>query len=619
MKRLKRFIRDFKLFVLALVAFFAALILQFSGYPHAVAWLLGTVCLFEVCPLLWNMWKDFRAGSYGIDILAATAIIAAVLLQQYWAAIVIVLMLTGGESLEQFAEHRANSELSSLLKHAPVRAHVIRKGKMIDVSVRDIHVGEKILVKQGEVVPVDAQIIDGIASFDEASITGESMPKFRQVGDQLLSGSISLDGVVTAKALASAEDSQYQQIIKLVRGAAASKAPFVRLSARYSLPFTFAAFAIASTVWILSGQAIRFLEVIVVATPCPLLLAVPIALISGMSRASRYGIIMKTGGALEQFADAQTIAFDKTGTLTQGVPRLDSVIAYNSFSESEVLRLAGSIEANSNHVLAQAIVDGAKSAKLKLIKMKQVKEIAGQGIQAVNKGQQLLVGRFSLLESNGVHLPSEFKKQRVNQTAVYVAANGSIAGIITLDDELRPESVATLKRLQNQGLRHTLMITGDNEKSAQAIARKLGIGTVHANMLPSEKLQILDEVKRRPLAFVGDGVNDAPALTASDVGIALGARGNTAASESADIVIMNDDLRYVAQAHAISKRTIHIALQSIFVGIGLSIVLMLIYATGKFSPVSGAIAQEVVDVLVIFNALRAHFGTLQPILVDAKS
>ena len=331
-----------------------------------------------------------RAGAYGIDILAAAAIIASVVLGQYWAAIVIVLMLTGGEGLEKFAERRAQTELRSLLEHAPQQAQVIRKGKTIEVPVAELHVGDKINIKAGELVPVDAVVIEGSASFDESSLTGESLPQPKDINDQLLSGSINLDGPVTAKATATAADSQYQQIIKLVRGAAKAQAPFVRLAERYSLPFTITAFAIAAAVWVVSGHAIRFLEVIIVATPCPLLLAAPIALISGMARSSRYGIIVKTGTSLERLAEATTMAFDKTGTLTRGELVIDAVQPFGSFKKAEVLGLAASLEQSSNHIVAKAIVAGARQPQLKLTKAKHIQEISGRGLTATLRGQEIL-------------------------------------------------------------------------------------------------------------------------------------------------------------------------------------------------------------------------------------
>jgi len=606
MRRLLRFLRHYKLFGLACLALLAGLVLQLAGQPTAAHWLLGGVAIIEVLPLVWQMWQDVRTGTYGIDILAATAIITSVILGQYWAGMVVVVMLTGGAALEHFAGHRARGELDALLARAPQQAHVLRKGKTLDVAVSELRVGDKVIVKPGELVPVDAIIIEGMASFDEASLTGESLPQAKQPKDQILSGSINLDGAITAQALSSAEDSQYQQIIKLVRSAAAAQAPFVRLADRYSLPFTITAYAIGTAVWVFSGQAIRFLEVIVVATPCPLLLAAPIALISGMARASRYGIIVKTGAALERLAEVQTIAFDKTGTLTGGTLEVDTVTAFNGHKKDDVLALAASLEQNSNHVLAQAIVSAAQARQLKAAKAKHVQEIAGRGLQASLKGRTVLVGRLSLLTEQGIKPPKQFDQTTVRQTAVYVAIDSELAGVITLKDELRPESKATIDKLHELGIKEVMMVTGDNRATAQAIAKQLGISHVHAEALPADKLHILEEIKARPMAFVGDGVNDAPILTAADVGIALGARGSTAASESADMVIMLDDVGRVATAVAIAQRTFRIARQSILIGIGLSLLLMLAYATGRFSPLSGAIIQEVVDVFVIFNALRAH-------------
>ncbi len=606
MRRVLRFLREYKLFSLAIFAILAGLILQFSGHQTASHWLLGIVSAIEVLPLAWDMWQDIRSGRYGIDILAATAIVASVILGQYWAGIVVVLMLTGGEALEDYAHHRAQTELKELLRNAPQRARVVRKGKTLELPVSQLRVGDKVIIKAGELVPADAEIVDGTASFDESSLTGESLPQPKQIGGKLLSGSINIDGAVTAKTTATAAESQYQQIIKLVRGAAGSQAPFVRLADRYSVPFTLLAYAIAGGVWLASGQAIRFLEVIVVATPCPLILAAPIALISGMARASRYGIIIKTGSALERLAETHSMAFDKTGTLTRGELVVDSVTAIGDRSNDQLLALAASLEQNSNHVMAHAIVEAAQKKGIKTTKVKGVKEIAGLGLRATLKGQEIMVGRLEFLQDSGVSVPKKYHKASAQQSIVYIAADGKLAGIIRLKDELRPEAKSTIKRLRELGITETLMVTGDNRLTADAIAAQLGIKHVHAEALPADKLHILDEAKSRPLAFVGDGVNDAPILTAADVGIALGTRGSTAASESADMVIMLDDLSRVAAATAIAKRTFQIARQSILIGIGLSAFLMLVFATGKFSPLTGAIVQEFVDVVVIFNALRAH-------------
>ncbi len=609
MKRLLTFFRYYKFFSVALVATIAGLILEFSLKSHTPADIvLSVVSIISVFPMLWDMWQDIRNGTYGIDLLAVTAIVVSVVLKQYWAAIVVVLMLTGGQSLEDYAERRARSELDSLLKNAPQTATVIRKGKNIKITVDEIKIGDKILINAGDVVPVDSIVIDGRANFNEASLTGESLPQAKDKGTTLLSGSINIDGTVTAKALASAEDSQYQQIIKLVRGAAASKAPFVRLADRYSLPFSIAAYAIALAVWVLSGHAIRFLEVIIVATPCPLLLAAPIALISGMARASRYGIIVKTGQALERLADARTVAFDKTGTLTKGELSVKSVLSFGKFKKDDVLRYAASLEQNSSHVLAQAVVTDANVKHVKLVKAKHLEEVSGLGLKANVKGQTILVGSLALMNENNIKVPSD-SKTKDDQTLAYVAIDEHLAGIITFSDEIRPESLSTIEKLHTLGIKEVAMITGDNKKAANAIAKALDIDQVYAEALPADKLNILAKLKPKPIVFVGDGVNDAPVLTSADVGIALGARGSTAASESADMVVMLDDLSRVAAGLEIAKKTFKIAQQSIVVGIGLSLVLMLIFATGKFPPLAGALLQEVVDVFVIFNALRAHVIT----------
>ncbi len=605
-KNIRHFFSEYKQFGIALIAAIVALPLDLSGQHLAAHWLLALTALGLACPLVWGMWEDLRMGTYGIDVLAATAIITSVIMQQYWAGMVIVLMLTGGESLEDYAEHRARSELDALLKRAPQTAHVLRGRKLVDVAVSDVRTGDKLEVRFGEVVPVDAEILEGDASFDESSLTGESIPQAKTIGEEILSGSVDLDGVVTVRALRPASESQYEQIIRLVRNAQNSQAPFVRLADRYAVPFTAISFAIAIFAWASSHQSIRFLDVLVVATPCPLILAAPIAIISGMSRASKHGIIIKNGAGLEKLALAQTFAFDKTGTLTRGVPVVDSVQAFNKWKQNDVLALAAGLEQSSNHALARAIVQKAEKSKLKVSKVKHVHELSGRGLVATVNGKEVLAGRVALLKEYSVALPSNFNAKSVQQTATFVAHDGQLVGVITFKDEVRNEAKSTLKKLKELGIKHFMMVTGDNNATAKAVAKTLGIREVHAEALPGEKLAALEVVQYRPVAFVGDGVNDAPVLTASDIGIALGARGSTAASESADMVIMLDDLSRVSMAVAIARRTFSIARQSILVGIALSIVLMFVFSTGHFRPLYGAVIQELVDVVVIFNALRAH-------------
>lgn len=607
-KKVFGFVKQYPLTVTALLALGVAGGLTFAHQSLAAHWLLGVIAIGEVLPLLWGMARALRDGTYGIDILAATAIVSSVLFHQYWAGMVIVLMLTGGEALEDYAESRAKFELSALLAKAPQKARVVRGRKLLDIAAAEVQAGDKIIIKPGELVPVDATVLEGNASFDESSLTGESLPQVKHLNDSLLSGSINIDGAITARALRPATESQYEQIIKLVRAAASSQARFVRLADRYSIPFTLAAFAIAGSAWIFSGQPIRFLEVLVVATPCPLILAAPVAIISGMSRSAKQGIIVKNGSALERFAQARTFAFDKTGTLTNGKLTIDSIKTYGNFTAEKVLAIAAAVEQNSNHLLAHAIVMAAQQRNVRYGKAKSIQETAGSGLRSMVSGQEVIIGQLGLMRQHAIKLPAKFNAKNIQQTASLVAVGGQLAGIITFTDNVRPESKATIDRLRTFGIKNLLMITGDNQTTARAIAKQLGITNIEAEALPADKLRIVEQIKDRPVVFVGDGVNDAPVLTAADVGIALGARGETAASEAADLVIMQDDIEQVARGFSIAHRTFTIAKQSVFIGVGLSTLLMLIFASGRFQPIYGAGIQEAVDVIVIFNALRAHSG-----------
>lgn len=600
------FARRYKLFSLALLATIAGGVLELFRLHTPAHSILAVISLIIALPLIKDMYDDYNAGAYGIDVLALTAIITSVILRQYWAAIVIVLMLTGGKALEDFAEHRSKTELTALLKHAPQVAHILRGKKIVDAAASAVRTNDKILIKPGEVVPVDSIVLNGSGSFDESSLTGESIPEAKEAGSALLSGSINIDGAITAKATATAAASQYQQIVRLVQSAAASKAPFVRMADRYSIPFTLFAFALAGTVWFLSGQAIRFLEVIVVATPCPLLLAAPIAIVSGMGRATRHGIIVRTGSALERLAQIRTIALDKTGTLTQGKPAVAEITTFGMHTKVEVLSLAAALATSSRHILCSAISEEALEQGLKVPKSRHIRESAGHGMTGTVGGKKIVMGRLRHLEKYDIDIRDEAKAIAKRQTIINVAIDGELAGCITFSDEIRPETKVTLDRLKVMGVRHFLMITGDTKTAAAKVAKRLGITDVQAEALPATKLKAIEAVPYKPVAFVGDGVNDAPVLTAADVGIAMGARGSTAASESADIVIMRDDFSLIVDILGIARRTFRIARQSVLAGIGLSVALMIVFATGKFQPVVGAAAQEVVDIIVILNALRAH-------------
>ncbi len=605
LKKVRGFFREYRQLAFVIVAIVIALGLQLSGQQIATNWVLGVSSMIMVMFLTVDMVRTLRDGNFGVDVLATTAIVTAVLLGEYWAAMVVVLMLTGGEALEDYAEKRAKTELTSLIERKPQKARVLKGKERKEIPASKIQVKDKVVVLAGEVIPVDGIVLEGESSVDESSLTGESLPVVAKQGSNILSGSVNIDGELIIQATKTAENSQYEQIIKLVQSASASKAPFVRMADRFAVPFTMVSFLIAGSAWFVSGDPVRFLQVLVVATPCPLILAAPIALISGMSRSAKNGIIVRTGSAMERLAELQTIAFDKTGTLTIGVPNVSTIHANKGFTKNEVLTYAASLEQSSNHILAKAVVQHAEQKHLSVRPAKHVRESAGHGITGRMNGKTIAVGRLSFLDSIGVEIPKKIKL-KTNETITFVAFDNKLAGHISFIDKVRPEAKAMLERLNKSGIKNTLMVTGDSLSVAQKIARKLGISHVRAECLPADKIIAIEQVEHKPVGFVGDGVNDAPVLTSSDVGIALGARGSTAASESADIVIMQDDISKVADSIEIAQKTFAIARQSILIGIFISIGLMGVFWTGRFSPLMGAFLQEIVDIVVIVNALRAH-------------
>ena len=583
-----------------------AVILAVIGYANLSEWLIGIFSLAVATKLSWGMIKDLRGGRYGVDILAIVAIVSTIIVGEYWATIVIVAMLVGGESLEDYANERAKSELTDLLNRAPKIAHIVADdGSTSDHPIKSVTVGMTVQVKPGEVVPVDAILVRGSGLIDESSLTGESLPVEKKPGDELLSGSVNGAETLIIKAIRVAKDSQYSQIVMLVQAAANSHAPFVRLADKYAVPFTAVAFIIGILAWILDGNPKRFAEVLVVATPCPLLIAAPVALISGMSRAARYGIIMKSGAVLEQLSAVKTAVFDKTGTLTEGKLEVAKITTNGNISSGELLRVAASVEQDSAHIMAITVVAYAKEHGIKLGVSSKSTETAGKGIHAEIDGHNIQVGRLDYLAKHGVDIAQVVDPK---QTAIYIAKDGKYMGMITFADAVRSNSKSMLKSLRKLGIGHIAMLTGDNKATADIIASSLGIDDVRSQCLPVDKLNAIKTFIYRPVMMVGDGVNDAPVLASADVGIAMGARGATAASESADVVILMDDISKVAQAVGISKRTMSIAIQSVLIGIVISIGLMIFAALGYIPAIVGAGLQEVVDVIVILNALRAHRG-----------
>ncbi len=596
--------KRYPLVTAAVVVGVVGLVLSATPAAWFVPWFVSGFALLVAARQMWTILRRLLAREFALDILAVMAIATTVVVGEYWASLIIVLMLAGGEALEDYAAGRAQRDLTALLDRVPQLAHRhADDGNIDDIPIGDVAVGDRLLLRPSEIVPVDCELLSDATSLDESSLTGESMPVDKVRGDSVLSGSVNGQIAVEVRATALAENSQYQRIVELVRDASSSKAPLVRLADRYALPFTVVSLAIAGIAWFVSGDPVRFAEVLVVATPCPLLLAAPVAFMAGMSRAAATGIVIKGAGSLEKLARARTVAFDKTGTLTRGTPAVVAVHAASPLTEDELLGLVASSERYSSHVLAASLIAAAQERGLTLHDASEAHEAATNGVHAVIEGRRVVVGKPAYVAATSTGLVR--LQLGSGEAAVYVGVDGVYAGAIVLRDEVRPESRATLDRLSALGVRHKILITGDVEQVARPIADALGITEVRAECLPEDKVNIVRSAPARPVIMVGDGVNDAPVLAVADVGIALGAKGSTAASESADVVILIDDISRVADAVAIGHRTVFIALQSIWIGIGISVALMIIAAIGVLPAIVGAALQEAVDLVTILNALRA--------------
>lgn len=590
-----------KLLLTLLIAAIALLLTFVFHLETYGRWLVTIASSLVALSMFVDMIKTLKSGKYGIDLLAILAIGATLLVGEYWASLVVLIMLTGGDSLEDYATKKAGQELKFLLDNSPQFAHRISGDQLVDIHVDDVAVNDHLIIKPGELVPVDGKLIAGQSTFDESSLTGESHPISKDVGAPVMSGSVNGDATVTIIAEKKAADSEYQAIIELVKSSETQPAHFVRMADRYAVPFTAIAIIIAIGAWLISGDPVRIAEVLVVASPCPLILAAPIALVAGMSRTSKNGIIVKTGTTIEKLAQAQSAAFDKTGTLTRGRLEVDTIHAEVPWNQEQLLLLAASAEQHSGHILARSLVSYLGSDVLQPVT--NLKEVTAQGVEGQVAGKMIRVGKLKYVTDQPI--------KSLSQTAVYVSINDQFAGWITFLDQLRPETPATLTELKQLGLQRLVMLTGDQSQIAHEIGDTLPLDEIHGNLLPADKIQILRSVKTdyNPIIMVGDGVNDAPSLTAADVGIAMGEHGATAASQSADVVILKDDLSKVAAAVAIGQDTMRITKIDVITGIVILIILMAIAATGVIPALIGALLQEVVDLITILLALRAKKGS----------
>ena len=571
-------------------------------------WFVGLIVLGA--PVVLRTVRQAVRGQFATDLVATLAIVTAIVLVHPLAGLVVLLMQTGGEALDKFAEGRASAAVRALEEDAPRFAHRLRTGNgtaVEDVPVDVVDVDDLLLVRPGEMVPCDGVVVEGFSHVDTSRLTGEPLPLEAQDGVRLMSGSLNLESALTVRATALAGESQYARIVELVRSAQASKAPLQRLADRYAVWFTPITLLVCAAAYLASGDWDRVLAVLVVATPCPLILATPVAIIGGVNRAARAHVIVRNGGALEQLAAVRVAIFDKTGTLTVGTPEVSAVVSLGALPERELLRLAAAVENHSGHLLGRSVVAAAAAAGVPIASADGVLEDAGRGVRGSVGGRRVSVGATSFVAADAVRdeLPASGRAAQPGLRA-WVVVDGRWEGYIEFADRIRAGLPSFFERLRELGIRRTLLLSGDSAMHTAAVAAEVGIADARGELLPGDKVsvvkQIVDSGER--VLMVGDGTNDAPALSAAHVGVALAAHGGGITAEAADVVILTDDVTRVADMIQLGRRTLRIARQSIRVGLGVSAFAMVLAALGYIPPVIGAALQEALDVAVILNALR---------------
>jgi heavy metal translocating P-type ATPase len=572
----------------------------------AIVWAAGVVPVLAALAV--EIVGSLRQREVGLDIVAFLSMSGALLLAETLAGNVVALMYAGGQFLESFAAARARREMIALLARAPKTAMKYAAGGLEEVETGALRPGDRVLVRNGDVVPVDGDVVDGVAVLDQSALTGESLPVRHARGGGVLSGSVNAGDAFDLTATHTAAESAYAGIVRLVEAAERTRAPMVRIADRYAIWFLLVTVAVAGAAWLGTGDPVRALAVLVVATPCPLILAVPVAIVSGVSLAARHGVLVKGGGALEKLANVRTVVIDKTGTLTAGRASLVGIRPLNGFSPDELLGLAASLDQASNHVIAEAVVTAARARGLELRTPGEARETPGAGIEGTIDGRRVVIGGAGFVRDRAgllADLPP-LDGAEAGSVVVAVAVDGLAAGALILADEIRPEAAEVLAGLRRRGVRRVVLASGDHADVTAAVAGRLRVDAVRSGLTPEEKVAVvLSERQGGTVMMLGDGVNDAPALAAADVGVAMGARGAAPSSETADAILLTDRLDRIVEVIDIARRSYRIALQSVLVGIGLSFAAMGFAAFGFLQPVEGALLQELIDVAVILNALRA--------------
>ncbi|WP_447792584.1 MULTISPECIES: heavy metal translocating P-type ATPase [Pseudomonas] len=574
----------------------------------SIFWAAGSLVMALV--LLVEIARRLARREAGVDLIALLSIAAALFFEQTLVAAVIALMLASGRILEFFTKQRAERELRALVDRAPRFAWLQESGDLRQIPVEQIQPQQTLLVRLGEVIPVDGRLLSSTAVLDESALSGESLPVTRREGEPLSSGVTNVGAPILLTATRTAAQSTYAGVVRLAEAARRSRAPFVRLADRYALFFIPLTLLIAGIAWYLSGDSLRVLAVLVVATPCPLILAVPIAIMSGISRAARRGILIKDGVTLEALAGVKQVFLDKTGTLTSGHARLQSIETNGTDDPQRLLGLAASLAQASTHPISQALVAAAYQRGLSLSVPQDVEESPGAGLCGLIDGLRVRFGTLSFVHKEtpvpGWATTMLRHMDYLACSGSFIEVDGALAGLLIFSDTLRRETPLTLRRLRNRGIERIVMLTGDRLETAEMIALSAGIDELRAGLTPEDKVRAVQEgCLRASTLMVGDGINDAPALAAANVGVAMGASGATASAQAAGVVLLVDRLDRLVEALDIARRTRHIARQGVLVGMGMSLLAMVVAAFGYLPPLIGAIAQEGIDVVIIINALRA--------------
>ncbi len=568
-------------------------------------------------PLIWSTARNMLKGRFFVDIVAALAIVSSVAMGEFLAGALVVSMQSGGEALEDYGLRRANRSLDNLLRRAPTIAHRKSGGNYVDVPAADLAIGDIILVRAGDIIAADGLVVEGTGSVDESAMTGEPVPLAKLPGDKVFSGTINLSGSFQVRTTNTASESKYELIVRMVQQAEGEQAPINRLANTYTPAFTILTMLVSGLALLVTHDTHRALAVLVVATPCPLIIATPLAVLSAINRAASLNIIVKSGAAIEMVGEVDIVVFDKTGTLTSGQPAISEIVCYDGLNRVQngadsLLKDAAAVELHSVHILATSVLNAARGRDIAVKAATDVREAPGTGVSGIVEGHRVSIGSGKFLESQGVRVPDLLREERARhgtggKTVAYVARDSNVAGLLIFEDRVRTEAAALLHRLDRIGIKRTVMLTGDAPETANAVAAQIGIRDVRSRLHPDDKVTAITELSQSGhVMMVGDGINDAPALATAHVGVAMGGYGAGIATDAADMVITVENVERVADAIDIGRRMVRVAKQGILFGIGASFILMILATFGLFPPAVGALLQEMIDLAAILNALRAR-------------